>query len=59
MNENQAKHLANSARIIGMAQFAAFGYPALVNEGMIAALPVGITYLLFEALAVLVLQKND
>ena len=29
MNLEQAKHLSNSARIIGMAQFAAYGYKAL------------------------------
>ncbi len=29
MNLEQAKHLANSARAIGMAQFAAYGYAAL------------------------------
>ncbi len=30
MNIEQAKYLANSARIIGMSQFAAYGYKALV-----------------------------
>ncbi|NOZ37590.1 MAG: hypothetical protein GXP11_05890 [Gammaproteobacteria bacterium] len=29
MNIEQSKHLANSARIIGMAQFAAYGYKAM------------------------------
>ena len=29
MNLDQAKHLANSARAVGMAQFAAYGYAAL------------------------------
>ena len=31
-NENQSRHIANSLRIIGMTQFAAFGYPSLIKK---------------------------
>ncbi len=58
-NENQSKHIANSLRIIGMAQFAVFGYPALMQGDWYRFLVFGIAYVLTEAIAYTVLHTKQ
>ena len=56
MNENQRKHVANSFRIIGLAQFASYGYASIgANEWLIVFVS-GSAYIGLEFLAFLVLK---
>lgn len=61
MNLEQAKHLANSARAIGVAQFAAYGYDAMksVNTDWAVVLASLIGYLISEVLAYKLLGRAE
>ena len=61
MNENQRKHIANSLRVIGMAQFASYGYFAVQSSEWGLALMSGFAYVILELIAILVLrsQRDD
>lgn len=59
LNNDQAKHIANSLRIIGMAQFAAFGWSAFNDKILSILLLSSIIYLYFEFLAVSFLGVNN
>ena len=48
MNENQRKHIANSLRVIGMAQFASYGYFAVQSSEWGLALMSGFAYVILE-----------
>lgn len=57
-NENQSKHIANSLRILGMAQFVTFGYPAFVKGDFIQTLFFILVYGLLEYFSYVVLKKE-
>lgn len=57
-NENQSRHIANSLRVIGMTQFAAFGYPFLVKGNVYGVLFFVIMYAIAEIIAYKVLQTK-
>ena len=67
LNEDQRKHIANSIRIVAMAQFAVFGYPVIheiVKTGVIPErwpwiIISGVAYLMSEIGAVKVLERKD
>ncbi len=61
VSASQAKHAAGSLRIIGMAQFAAYGYKALstVNGSLKVAALSAAAYLLLEGVALFILSKGD
>ena len=57
MNENQRKHIANSLRIIGMAQFASYGYFAIGSNEWDLVLMSGFAYVILELIAIIVLRS--
>ncbi|KAF3976908.1 MAG: hypothetical protein HFP77_10050 [Methylococcales symbiont of Iophon sp. n. MRB-2018] len=57
-NDNQSKHIANSLRIIGMAQFAAFGYPSLIKGNFYEVLFFMTMYTIAEIAAYKVLKTT-
>ncbi len=58
LNEEQAKHLADSARVVAIAQFAAFGYTAVVNQQYSIAILSTLWFIAAEWLAVLLLEDQ-
>lgn len=56
LNKEQAKHLAETARIVGIAQFAAFGYTAVVDQQHLLAMLSAVWFVAAELLAVLLLE---
>ncbi len=57
-NENQSRHIANSLRIIGMTQFAAFGYPSLIKGNFYEVLFFITMYAIAEIVAYKVLKTE-
>jgi hypothetical protein len=57
-NENQSRHIANSLRIIGMTQFAAFGYPSLIKGNFYEVLFFIVMYAIAEIAAYKVLKTE-
>lgn len=58
MNAEQRKHVANSLRIIGMAQFASYGYLAIDTDNWVKAVVSGVVYITFELYAVRLLKAR-
>ena len=58
MNTEQRKHIANSLRIIGMAQFAAYGYLGLQENDWLQVTVSALTYLGLEAFSIKVLGNG-
>lgn len=58
LNKEQSKHLAETARIIAIAQFAAFGYTAVVNQQYALAIFSTVWFFAAEGLAVLLLEDK-
>ena len=56
MNENQRKHIANSLRIIGLAQFASYGYLAIGTSEWLLAFVSASAYIGLEVVAFFVLK---
>ncbi len=56
LNKEQAKHLADTARIVAVAQFAAFGYTATVNQQYLIAVISSLWFFAAEWLAVMLLE---
>ncbi len=56
MNENQRKHVANSLRIIGLAQFASYGYLAIGTGEWLLAFVSASAYVGLEVVAFFVLK---
>lgn len=57
-NENQSKHIANSLRVLGMAQFVTFGYPAFIKDNFYHAAFFVFIYGVAEFAAYLALKKE-
>jgi hypothetical protein len=58
-NENQSKHIANSLRIVGMAQFAHYGYIGLQDGDAIKIYSSACVYFIMEVMAYFVLKKKE
>ena len=58
-NENQSKHIANSLRIVGMAQFAHYGYIGMQDGDTIKIYSSAVVYFVMEVLAYFVLKKKE
>jgi hypothetical protein len=58
LNNTQNKHLANSMRIIGMAQFAHYGFIALQNDTILKLFFSIGAYLVAEIVALTLLKKE-
>ena len=56
MNENQRKHIANSLRIIGLAQFATYGYTSIGDGEWLIVISSALAYAGLELLAFLALK---
>ena len=56
LNENQSKHIVNSLRVIGMAQFAAYGYNAPSSGSFGVAIISGTVYAVIELLNIYLLK---
>jgi hypothetical protein len=59
LNQDQNKHIANSLRIIGMTQFAAFGWDAFNEGGSLILIASSVFYLYIEFLALVFLGENN
>ncbi len=61
VSASRAKHTAGSLRIIGMAQFAAYGYKALsLSSGSMRVVVFSASvYILLEGLSLFLLSKGD
>jgi hypothetical protein len=59
LNSDQNKHIANSLRIIAMAQFTAFGWSAYNNHEAFVLIVSSLFYLYIEFLALTFLGAND
>ena len=59
LNADQAKHAANSLRVIGMAQFAAYGYTELQSPHMDIKVLVasGLVYISLEIISMALLGR--
>jgi hypothetical protein len=55
LNHEQAKHLAETARLIAVAQFAAFGYTSFVNDQYLLTILSTVIFAELELVAVLLL----
>jgi hypothetical protein len=55
LNREQAKHLAETARLIAVAQFAAFGYTSIVNHQYLLTILSTVIFVELELVAVLLL----
>lgn len=58
LNKEQAKHLAETARVVAIAQFAAFGYTAVVNQQYSIAMLSTLWFVAAEWLAVMLLEDQ-
>lgn len=58
LNKEQAKHLAETARVVAIAQFAAFGYTAVVNQQHLIAMLSTLWFVAAEWLAVMLLEDQ-
>ena len=58
LNKTQNKHLANSLRIVGMAQFAHYGFIALQSDNMLKLLFSIGAYFIIEIIALILLNKE-
>lgn len=55
LNEEQAKHLADTARLVAIAQFAAFGYTSFAEQQYLMTILSALVFAEFESLALLLL----
>lgn len=60
LNQEQARHAANSLRVIGMAQFAAYGYGELQSDAMNIGILMAsaLVYIVLEALSLRLLRDR-
>ncbi|MDD5388957.1 MAG: hypothetical protein PHD37_06410 [Gallionellaceae bacterium] len=58
INKEQSKHLAETARVVAIAQFAAFGYTAVVNQQYSIAILSTLWFVAAEWLAVMLLEDQ-
>lgn len=58
MTIEQRKHIAASLRIIGMAQFASYGYIALKSGSWLQGYLSAVVYFILDGIAVYVLNKE-
>ena len=56
MNENQRKHAAASLRIIGLAQFASYGYISINSGEWLVASASALAYVGLELAALFILK---
>jgi hypothetical protein len=56
-NENQNKHIANSLRIIGMAQFAHYGIQGMTDGDVTKIMLSAVAYVIIEFLAIYELKE--
>ena len=59
LNSEQAKHLAETARLIAAAQFAVFGYTSIHEHRLFITLISAALFVEIEWLAVLLLENAD
>lgn len=55
LNEEQAKHLADTARLVAIAQFASFGYTSFAEQQYLMTILSALVFAEFESLALLLL----
>jgi len=55
LNKEQSKHLADTARLVAIAQFAAFGYTALTEQQYLMTLLSTLVFVEFESMALFLL----
>lgn len=60
LNMDQAKHAANSLRVIGMAQFATYGYGQLqsAQPDLRVLMSSAVVYVLLEAISLMMLGRS-
>lgn len=58
LNKEQTKHLSETARVVAIAQFAAFGYTAVVNQQYSIAILCTLWFVAAEWLAVMLLEDQ-
>ncbi len=58
LNKTQNKHLANSLRVIGMAQFAHYGFIALQSDNVLQLFFSISAYIITELIALKLLNKE-
>ena len=59
LNNEQAKHLAGTLRIVAVAQFAAFGWAAIQSSDWLGTLWPTTLFILLEFIALYALQEED
>ena len=59
LNSEQAKHLAETARLIAAAQFAVFGYTSLYEHRLLITLFSAVIFVEIEWMAVKLLENAD